>query len=411
MTPLVLNDRVSRSEVESTHPECIPHLYRVGAITANSKTIQFSGLIQDKFGNTTVFLPLKAGLNCSEVERFAKAKLLLRVLAKFGSRNDRLGATLDLEGSVSLAHTILALLRDYKRWGIFRDSITRASKTMGKADWKATSNREIPVFPKGGVPYFNVLHTRLVDHDVDNPLSIVHASVIREIQNRHGWWIPSSHKVHHSIRHLEIGDLNREFWLRKLKSFSKDLFASRELGLVRLLTAYLTQMGSERDGGVTIGIRDFHTVWEAMLRDTAIGVELGWNSRLPMPTYIESSGLKVTAPGMLPDIVVKRDTGFLIVDAKYYAADGVLSIPGLGDALKQVCYRMAMSHIVPESCVDTCFVFPAVSGTEGRFNQLKFITRDTGSEAGEFGHIQCLYVSVDHVMQSYSSNLKIDLFK
>lgn len=408
MRHAILNDRVSVSEVERLFPELVPHLRRVGAIPAGAKTVQFSGLIQDQFGNTTVFLPLKAGLNRPDDQRFAKAKLLLRVLAKFGSRNDRAGTTLELDGSASLAHTILELLKDYKRWGIFKESVTRSSRNVGKADWKATSKRVAPSFQADGVPYFDEIHTRLLDRDTENPLSTIHAAVIREIQSRHGWWIPSSNKVDKSIRRLELLDQNRETWVRKLKSLSKEMFASRELALVRLLCAYLAQTGSERNGDLTIGVRDFHAVWEAMLRDTTIGVEQGWNRRLPMPTYIERSGASVVAPGMLPDIVVRRGSTFVIVDAKYYAAEGPFSVPALGDALKQVCYRMAMSHLVAGTRVDTCFIFPAATGTEGRFEHVKFIARDTKSEAAEFGEIRCQYVAIDRVMEAYSLNHKID---
>ncbi|QYR53813.1 LlaJI family restriction endonuclease [Lysobacter soyae] len=408
MRHAILNDRVLVSEVERQSPELVDRLRRLGAIPAGARTVQFSGLIQDEFGNTTVFLPLKAGLNCPEDQRFEKARCLMRVLAKFGSRNERAGTALEIDGSVSLAHTIMELLKDYKRWGIFRDSVTRNSRNVGKADWKATSNRVAPNFQADGIPHFDEIRTRLLDTDTENPLSIIHAAVIREVQKNHIWWIPPSNTVDKSIRRLDLLGQRKEALVKRLKSLSKDMFASRDLALVRLLCAYLTQTGSERDGALTIGVRDFHTVWEVMLRETTKGVEQGWNRRLPLPTYIARSGANVVASGMLPDIVVRRNSTFVIVDAKYYAAEGAFSVPALGDALKQVCYRMAMSHIVVGSRVDTCFLFPSASGTEGRFEYLKFIARETSSEATDFGEIRCLYVDIDRVMEAYSSNRKID---
>jgi 5-methylcytosine-specific restriction endonuclease McrBC regulatory subunit McrC len=122
--------------------------------------------------------------------------------------------------------------------------------------------------------------------------------------------------------------------------------------LAEYLRYYLKDTRKSSDVAFVFGVDDFHTVWETMLRETLLrspnDTRRQWNAALPRPVYfhLNSNKRDSRSRGMQTDIILEDETGYTIVDAKYYKAKSVETAPGWPDIAKQIFYEKALRELV-----------------------------------------------------------------
>lgn len=405
----ILQDRTDLKLLSLEHPEFAAELRssRLG-IKADKSALQFCGLAGVTSDRSYIFLPRKSYSGISHRD-LQTARITMRVLARFGrDMTDRLGIAVGGEGDTGRLALVVELAKDFLLYGIFSERSRHTSRTSGKPNWPRTVLKE-PAFVStdGSVVYPDVRTTRSRDSH-DSLIAQVQAAIMLEIARQHGWWIEGLTSREDELKRHNSPSLPRHLWATHLRLLLPELYASRAISLVKSLISYLINNPTSQSGETYYGVEDFHTIWEHMLRQVLLGVETGWNSRLPRPAYYRNDGSSaVQDRGLLTDVVLRDDAGTLhILDAKYYDATNIGNAPGLSDIVKQFFYDIAISSVATGEMVRGCFVFPSSAGETPAFQSIAMQHRN-GSVASEFPQVDCYYLDIINVMTAYYEGSKI----
>lgn len=112
--------------------------------------------------------------------------------------------------------------------------------------------------------------------------------------------------------------------------------------------------------------------------------------------------------GMQTDIILQHNSGYTIVDAKYYAAKDAESAPGWPDIAKQMFYEKALREVVdkagkPANIINNVFAFPSLSKAGPLASVEMRRTDGTAANQTVFPPIACTYLSMREVLASYVS--------
>lgn len=409
-SPHILQDRWNIAALEHDNPALAQELGRckIGK-KAGRSSVHFCGLAWAKHDSAFVFLPRKSLVD-DEIENIETARLTMRALARYGQdMTDRIGVASGTEGDTGLLAIITELAKDFVQYGIFSERMRHSARNSGKPLWARTVVRETAFLgPDGTVVYPNIQTVRSKDSH-DSLLARVQASVLLEIVRQHGWWLDGLAGREEELAQYNPPSLPRTLWVRHLKLLLPELYAVRAISLATTLISYLENNRERRDGEFHFGVEDFHFVWEYMLRQVLIGVESGWNSRLPRPAYERrNGGFDVQDRGLQTDIVLRDDFGLRIVDAKYYEATTVANSPAIPDILKQFFYEIAVTSVASGEEVGGCFVFPSLPHEAGTFTRILMRHRD-GSAVATFPQVECHYMSTSTVMRAFVEGRKLTL--
>ena len=409
--PHILQDRCSISALERSNPELAQELKQSQlGIRGGHENVQFCGLAWVKHDVSFMFLPRKAIVDDVD-ENLIAAQLTMRTLARFGREMAaRTGIAYGGEGESGLLAIIAELTRDFIEHGVYSERMRFASRDSGKPDWARTVVRETPfVDADDNVLYPQIRSTRSQDTH-DNLLARVQASVLREIEAHHAWWIEGLVGRMDELRQFASPSISRTFWAKHLRLMLPRLYASRAVRLAITLIDYLECDSERREGEVYFGVEDFHVVWEYMLGRVLKDVQPGWNSQLPRPVFHRRDGsFDVQHSGLRMDIVLKdNDNNLRVVDAKYYDADTVKNVPGIPDIVKQFYYEIALGSVAKERVATGCFIFPCSPEHSGSYTMIQMHFRDN-TPATQFPRIECCYLDVLSVMDAFVEGRKITL--
>lgn len=372
-------------------------------------TVHFCGLLGAATGEMAVFLPR----NCGGHDNLQTARLTVQALARYGRETEsRRGHEIGNDETVSVLPIIHDLARDFTDYGIYAERQRYKSRDTGKPDWKSTIASEVPLLRQNGVAVYPVMRTTRVIDSRDVPLARIQAAVLREINERHGWWLDADFSgAARALAAIDKPRLPRALWSHALREALNGLYAARPMTLATLLIRYLDENRSVTGGAFIAGVADFERVWEVMLRQVLPREESKrWNSRLPKPAYVDKDDkIQKIGSGMEMDIVLrepKEGADHLhILDAKYYAATGTGSVPKTGDIVKQLMYEKAMEAAIENAgtgeTVSGGFVFPS-----GGHHAQPFVK--AGLTSGQtidyrFPTIHIHYVDIFRVMSAYVS--------
>lgn len=409
--PRVLQDRVGVQYLEERYRKLTSELRRQDqGKTLQKDTVHFCGLACTSSSESYVFVPRKA-LRSSAAENQRIARTTMRVLAKYGQdTRDRQGLSSVENGNVGLISTVQDLADDFRRYGIFAERLRYATRNSGKPNWPRTAVRELAMVSGNGNIVYPNIRTSRTSNAHESVLARVQVAVLLEIAEYHGWWLDGLQGREAELKAYASPNFPRLLWSQKLRSLLPNLFAQRAIRLAHSLISYLDEDPRQDDGITLYGIDDFHAVWERMLREVLPGVEGGWNSRLPKPAYRQASNghLLVQERGMQTDIVIRDGTTLKVLDAKYYDATAISNSPGWPDIVKQLFYHLALKSVVGEEVRTGGFVFPARYRDEGPFTQVSVVGTDQAPAIG-FPSINCMYLSVNEVMEAYLGRRKLQL--
>lgn len=398
MTMELLHDRMPIEMVRQKYPDVLSFFSRdFPRALADKETLHFCGVVCLGDSAPIVFLPRGLGEGISP----QVARLTMRVLARFGDELSRLGTSPEMGHEASLAATIQSLANDYKRYGLFEQRLRVRSRNSGKPDWKQTMQRQLPLLTKNRQPVFAAVESSRSLSMSENLLAAIQAETLREIIARHGWWCDLDQSSLADLSRVGSPRISSARYPMALAAFKRFLFDDRSLALADLLIQYWLASSLNSRGGFICGVSDFSAVWENMLKSTVKDQSEHWNTKLPVPGYTYSTGEFVPrAKGGVIDIVIENADEIIVADAKYYGASSTATAPGFSDILKQSFYAKSVREISSEKMVTSLFVFPTW-GAEQRLKVGGFRARNTQDEISWLEDVECLYVSVKPLMESY----------
>jgi len=379
----------------------------------DQKTVHYCGLIHHPEKGAVVFLPREAKTGNSDVD-LETASLTMRALARFGAETSKRDFEDDGEaGNPGALSVIKRLADDFRDRGLFSERIRQQTRNAGKPDWTRTIKRELAMPGHRGQPVFTDIQTSRATRSTDALLAQIQAAVVREIHVAHAWWLSGTSSRRQELLSCPRPPFPRTNWARKLDALLPSLYSGRSIFLAEYLRFYLRETRKSSDGMFVFGVSDFHSVWETMLRETILRSphdrRRNWNSELPKPVYVlrETGKDDPRSRGMQTDIILEDNSGYTIVDAKYYAAKSAESAPGWPDIAKQMFYEKALREVVdiagePANRVDNIFAFPS-NNCDGPLVSAEIRRADGASASTTFPPIKCVYVSVRDVLGSYVS--------
>ena len=399
-------DRMPISDlgVSDRHVITVMGEWNIGLVDQRSR-VHFCGMIRLPKGRIIVFLPR----NMSNLSK-ESAALTMLALQRFGSDTSSRETYSDGQiGNSGIVSVIRQIADDFRTNGIFVERQRLRTRNIGKPDWKRTVSREVPFPCQGGGEVFeNIATTRTLDSR-DTLLAQIQAAVVGEIVAHHSWWIEGIDGRHAELRGIRKPHQPRDLWPKLLDDLLLRLFSDRSIFLAKSLSYYLRECRASGSGSFLFGVEDFHTVWEIMLRQTLLGVETGWNSRLPKPVYRRRDGLVASAKlrGLQTDMIIKRGHDFVVADAKYYAAISPESAPGVADITKQMFYELALREVVGSGAsIYSVFLFPSQQTGPGPLTSIDFV-KEGNSPVANFPIIYCVYIQIDMVMAAYVQRSRV----
>lgn len=337
--------------------------------------------------------------------------LILRCLKMYSLRSEKvLNVDDDNDNTVIGGESlglISDLLSDYINNGIYAKRHKKSTFNKGKPDWRKTLAKSTQ-YPSGNnLIYLDIYGTQSINTTATQ-VAQIQATVIRELDDKfaiftHGGnGFFTDHAIlpkHNLLTSQKIDVLEREL---------RETYSNRDQWLLQALINYLREIKGRKSSEFVVAIKKFEGVWEHMLGEVLEG-KIEIHKLIPIPSYKLETGETVGAPrkNQRMDIVLKDDVqnSYSIVDAKYYAANGVDNAPGWHDLVKQFFYAKAIKAIDGTAEVKNYFVFPKVNGPLVSAHMQERDTKRLLDD--DYGIIYCAYADPKEVVTSYVERKKI----
>lgn len=378
-------------------------LHELGVIYSNSAVVQFVGVIPTS-ENVYAFLPI--GMNAS----LENMKMVMGLLAQLQRPSTAFGIDLQYETNARprTVSTALHLFEDYLAYGFYEHSETTIrSSRGGKPLWSRTVSQEQPIWVNGNAPVYERYIVRQTRSSESHVLRCIQEVALREIWGSLGWWLKE--RVNHAPSFSSRPHRwNRGEFVRQLRMAQRVAYDERSLRLAELLIAYFEELGAVAGPHLPIGVVLFEHVWEHILREVILDVQLLEYGRIEyVPRNLSQ---RVVGYSLRPDIIAHDIAGrTLILDAKYYSAQDASTLPGQSDIVKQLAYAMELrSRKAETKCVGAyrnCFVFPALESGSGPWQKIRFANAETQNVSA----IECHYVSTESVIRWYLNGEKASI--
>lgn len=381
-------------------------------------TVAFTGIAL--VGDTMV-ISLPKGQDISSVtaspERFRGTVLLLmRSMVKYKAENPLMAAkdaAMDGNLGSQKIYYALKILDDYVSNGLVsRFRTVTAVASGGNVNWQKTVSRSSPLHSSSGVLYQNP-YVRMRVVDSRDTLRLIQAHVVKECVKTFGWLfaIEDATELQNAALNWSENELLAALAREKTSTFSQ-----RELILIDLLTAYLSDRSSDRgDQQVALfGSLDFENIWERACQVAFNHDPTLYSSLVPQPVWHVAcefaNAPSRTDPSQRPDILTICDSVLLVLDAKYYKAK--IALPGWHDIVKQIYYQdtieRRLNHDEPLrdrygiAATANAFLLPGDAfGLARGFGHVNIPELDDGNR---WGYVDAYIVDVTACLEAYVKN-------
>lgn len=330
-----------------------------GLLAPDMQKIHFCGVISYSEG-LAVFLPRNHRF--SSEARPQSAHYLLRSLLKFyRDKNTAISdGDIGMIGGESLS-LATKLIDDYQSNGLYVRRVRVNTANSGRVVWPRSIARGT-AYPCLSGPIYIDLTTTQSRYLRDTETAKIHALVLRELYSVYGILWTGKQGIPDQLADIPSPAGTVSSWTAHLRRELQLSYSERDIFLLRSLIFHLETGRGTGNNGIIVGVRKFHSLWEAMLDECLIG-KYRVNNRLPVPVYRTASGrfVPVANKGQRTDTVLRNSekTHVAIIDAKYYDAELPETAPGSPDLVKQFFYRNAISHLLPaDTHISNHFVFP-----------------------------------------------------
>jgi hypothetical protein len=368
------------------------------SIKNDGGTIKFVGFMSaiDQAGDDVFFLP--KGCDTSDLTAARRAaRDTMRVVAQFMNERERQSYS-DSAAPETVGEAlppVIQVVEDYQNYGLLDRPQFTFSASMVDPDWDETfAKRPIYFDSEQRVSITDIISTSM-QHLPTGILSVIHKWVLQDIADRHGWWLgfdpmfDDSQMFQAADRDMMIAVVDR--------ALDGDL-SDRFRDTLSLLRRYIVPQGSAQGDSDLVGIRDFSSVWEWMLKEQTKRLGVDVTKNLPSISYFDNDGVvSFTARSLFPDILCELGDHHVIVDAKYYTAIDRNTSPLGEDILKQNAYLQALRSIPDiQGRIENMFCFPALETGKGPLSRVGFSNGDNTY----FQPIHCRYIGTAELMAS-----------
>lgn len=403
----LMRDGMDVHELEVAAPEVFNLMLQKGfGKLDQNQTVQFCGLVAPPHSEPAIFVPK----GFPEATSLHQCKVIMRVLAKYGAETTKRELEDDVDaGTTGLLSVISKLASDFRENGFFTERQRLAFRNIGKPNWPKTINRTIPLGATEGQPvHAELLTSRAIDTR-ETLLGRIHAAVLRELCDVHGWWLEGISARRSEFQRIPAPLSSRRIWASQVRQLLSELYASRSIRLANLLIDYLETDRVHASGSLIFGLNDFHSVWERMLASTLPNVLPHKNEQLPFARYQPNeTHVKHVDRFMRTDIIAEEAGTFYLLDAKYYLAQDERTLPGWGDVAKQIVYEQALRKVIAsEAEVVNAFVFPSDHSRAMPFKHVG-MTHRSETECSGFPTIRMYGINVSEVMSCYTAGTRMD---
>ncbi len=403
-----------RSFINSIPHEIVEALRSHGLVAPDMFKIYFCGVISYD-DNIAVFLPRNHGIN--EGKEAESGYYLLQALHKYfqtkeSGLNDQENGDHFIGGrAFSL---IVNLFNDYQLNGLYARRVKEHTINSGKVNWPRTIARNTP-YPSNGKPIYLDLMTSRSRYITNCETAKIHAQVIRELLSHYGFLLLGKQNIiDEELERLEkpLGEKKQQ--IKYLERELRLSYSERDIFLIKGLIQYIKDRKGQTSSDILIGVRKFHSVWEAMLDECLVGKYVV-NHKLPIPYYQTNNNefVAVSKKGQRTDTVIQKgnEKRFAVIDAKYYDAKSPQTAPGWPDIVKQLFYQQAVSILEGEDTkISNHFVFPGdlaelKSAHIGKRNKK---IEDINDCLSQYEPIYCHYQPPMELIRAYVRNTKLE---
>jgi hypothetical protein len=402
-----------RSLLKNIPEEVLTVMRSYGLVAIDDVKVHFCGVLS--YGNDlALFLPRNH--RAIEDKINIEGHYLLQALLKYfrdkenGIYSQEKGDTV-IGGRAFLQVT--QLLDDYRINGLYVHRIKEKTINAGKINWPCTIARST-VFSANGSPVYLDLRTSRSRYMANCETAKIHAQVIRELLATYGQlWFGTSNYIDERLLQLDAPTGDTPSQITYLERELRLSYSERDIFLIKGLIKYLRLEKGTAVSNVLIGVRKFHTLWEAMLDECLIG-KYPVNNKLPVPIYrtVDDKFVAMAQKAQRTDTVLKHgeDKIFAVIDAKYYEASSPQTAPGWPDLVKQFYYQKAVIILGGKDViVSNHFIFP---GTKKALKSVHVAEREiiVKSEADcltDYHPIHCHYQDPIDLLRVYVKGQKL----
>lgn len=376
--------------------------------------VSFCGLLV-KNSQLFIFLPRSININSlSELGKIHAASELMRAVNLYGKASKTAVNLTDsdtgFEGGSQL-DIVMELLRTYQERGLYTRRKQAKTLNSGKPDWRATVASSVAYPDRSGRPvYLDVVSSKR-RYFSDCEVARIQAYILREIDEKFSWIMTGKlGRVAPELDEVMLPRGKSQYILSILKRELPLLYSDNDVNLVRLLISYLEKVSGRADSNMLIGLKKFHFAWEYMLSKVLADTWVNVNKVLPAPAYKKADGSFENAfrNGMKTDTVLRRESGVIVVDAKYYESTTVVNAPGWGDIVKQFFYEKALLATGEVTDIKNVFIFPGKIRTFTAIHLRSKVGADFFDD--NFPPIHCHYISPLDVVHNFINNKKMNTF-
>ncbi|MDT2782967.1 hypothetical protein P7H41_13545 [Vagococcus fluvialis] len=221
--------------------------------------------------------------------------------------------------SSDLFSTVLWLIRDFKKHGIYINSTTIENKTRGKYHWSKTIKKSIPFIDKESLIITEFIKKKKINEFTE--ISSIHISVMSYISSNYGVFFNNFNFQKKGVHiDLNVLDDNKSKYLSRILTKAIKLSnITREIQLFKKLLAFLHLIQNNND--LSVSTDNFQIIFENLFKDYIKHDEslmdfvpqANWTFTLP-----GDIGVRKVKNKQIPDALVSKNKNLYVYDAKYY---------------------------------------------------------------------------------------------
>jgi hypothetical protein len=224
------------------------------------------------------------------------------------------------------------ILIDYINNGIkFKNSDSFNKKLNGKIIWKKTISSSVPFITKDGIVFSEIISKNT--YKIEDQLNKIYRYCLNYASNLMGWLFEINFK----------DDIEIDYNISKIflnKELSKTFKDNERLIIKNLITILsLTGESIEKNSFITLGIDNYHIIFENMLRSTIQNRNLDTSNYYPRGVW-QINNKVLNASKLIPDFFFESDQYiiiFVLIDGVFFLNNVVIIfMRGDADALRRM---------------------------------------------------------------------------
>lgn len=333
---------------------------------------------------------------------------LLAVLYKFNNKAEGSGnkTTKDGEMTIFPIHSYQYIIYDFISNGYYSDKdVEYQLSDRGKVDWKRTINQTRPMVDGGNIVFLQLITKKSINKaDV---ITKIHEYCVYESFSKLGWLYLSSSFVPRkpSVK------FNKKLFLSVLNDALKHTFNNNKKLLFSSMIDIINMADDNADfPDASFGVTKFEKIWEKLI-DYVYGEE-NKTEYFPHGHYvIIKDGKLVESSALLPDTIMRSESGIYVLDAKYYkygVKPDPTFLPPTSSIHKQITYGdyISANKNLDDNDVYNAFIIPFDSQSDEKAFELACIGTGDWVQYNEntanHKYVAVILLDTSHIINTYA---------